>query len=263
MNQIREEAQRLPPYVPFKTFTNFVDSLVQGMPGRIDRTVVSTMSGAMQNQLFASLRYLGLIDEQGIPQDALVQLVEAQGPDRQRILKSILQNSYTFLFSASGFSLANATWGQFEGQFKGTGASGDTIRKCIAFFLAAAKDAEIPLSHRITKAPPTRTTSLNPTRQRGEQTLKKTNELPQSVDRSNQMIPSLPLTPSPGVTNRSVQLRSGGILVLSITANTLKLDKNDREFVFDLIERVEEYEQASEGMNIVDEEESPSQEGIS
>ena len=41
----------VPPYVPYRSFGNFIQSLKQGIPARIDRSVMSNMSGALQSQL--------------------------------------------------------------------------------------------------------------------------------------------------------------------------------------------------------------------
>ena len=141
--------QPLPPYVPWKTFVTFLDSLRQGIPSRIDRTVMPTFSGAMQSQVMSALRYLGLIDEQGRPLDALSQLVTSESTQREEILRDILDRAYRFL---ADLNIGTATSGQLEEAFKRAGATGDTVRKCIAFFLAANQYAGVSLSRHL-KAP--------------------------------------------------------------------------------------------------------------
>lgn len=137
----------VPPYLSYKTFRAFIDSLRQGMPNRIDRSLMGTMSGAVQGGLTAALRYLYLIGDQGAPTEHLIQLVNSEGADHQRVLREILIAGYAFLF-ADGFDLTNATSLAFEERFREV-ASGDTVRKCEAFFLAAAQDADIPISRHI------------------------------------------------------------------------------------------------------------------
>lgn len=138
----------VPPYLPYRTFRNFIDSLKQGMPNRIDRSLMATMSGATQATVLATLRYLDLIQEHGAPTDKLLRLVNSEGVERQRVLRDMLTASYPFLFQ-DGFDLGNATAHSFEERFKER-ASGDTLRKCEAFFLAAAKDADLSVSRFIT-----------------------------------------------------------------------------------------------------------------
>jgi hypothetical protein len=134
----------VPPYVPYRSFRNFVDSLKQGIPARIDRSVMSSMSGALQSQLTTTLRYLLLISPAGQPSSYLPQLVNSEGPERAKVMREIITNCYPFLFH--NFDLKNATPRMVEEQFAEQGASGGTLDKCMLFFLAAAKDAEIEVS---------------------------------------------------------------------------------------------------------------------
>ena len=134
----------VPPYVPYKSFRNFVDSLKQGIPARIDRSVMSNMSGALQSQLTTTLRFLGLTKDTSNPTELLALLVNSEGPARTKILSQILHASYPFLFD--GFALTTATPRMLEEKFAEQGASGGTLDKCTNFFLAAAKEAQIELS---------------------------------------------------------------------------------------------------------------------
>ena len=135
----------IPPYAPYRSFRNFIESLKQGIPARIDRSVMSSFSGALQSQLTTTMRYLGLTRESGHPTDLLPKLVNSEGPERVKVMYDILVRSYPFLFV--GFDLKTATPRMLEEQFSDTGASGGTLDKCTNFFLAAAKDAGIETSH--------------------------------------------------------------------------------------------------------------------
>ncbi|MFZ0481139.1 MAG: hypothetical protein WAL71_18515 [Terriglobales bacterium] len=134
----------VPPYVPYRSFRNFIDSLKQGIPGRIDRSVMASMSGAIQSQLTAALRYMGLIKPTGQPSDTLPRLVNSEGPERIKIMREIVTTSYKFLFD--GFDVKTATPRMLEEQFSAMGASGGTLSKCMNFFLAAAKEGGIETS---------------------------------------------------------------------------------------------------------------------
>src|ERR1035438_10278775 len=97
----------VPPYVPYRSFRNFIDSLKQGIPARIDRSVMSSMSGALQSQLTTTLRYLMLISPTGQPTNSLPKLVNSEGPERAKAMREIITNCYPFLFQ--NFDLKNAT----------------------------------------------------------------------------------------------------------------------------------------------------------
>lgn len=134
----------LPPYVTFISLMNFVDSLKRGIPGQIDRSLMKTMSGSMQTQMMSALKYLHLVNTQGVVQDILTRLVNSEGAERTQVLHELLTASYPFLFSS--FDLSKATSSQFRQKFTEVGATGDSVRKCIAFFLSAAKEANIEVS---------------------------------------------------------------------------------------------------------------------
>jgi len=136
----------VPPYSPYRSFRNYIDSLKQGIPARIDRSVMPSMSGALQSQITATLRYFELITPSGVPTPALPVLVNSEGPERAKTLRQLLHSSYRFLFDKATFDLMAATPRMLEEQFAHTGASGGTVDKCVMFFLAAAKEAQIELS---------------------------------------------------------------------------------------------------------------------
>ncbi len=79
-----KEKKRLPPYVSYRTFRNFLDGLqVGGMPARIDRSYWGDrLSGTTGTQLISALRFLNLVDASGLPTNRLKMLVAARGPQR-------------------------------------------------------------------------------------------------------------------------------------------------------------------------------------
>ena len=140
-----------PPYVPYKTLRNFLDKFQHGVPGRIDRGLMGTMSGALQSQVTTALKYLRLISEAGIPSDSMKRLVLAEGEERKKILKSVITEAYPFIFR-EGFNLASATASQLREEFEEkTTASGETVRRCMAFLKDAAQEAGIAVSPYITQ----------------------------------------------------------------------------------------------------------------
>jgi hypothetical protein len=84
-----------------------------------------------------------------VPRPRLKQIVDASPEQRKSLYKQIITAEYKFL---DGINLQGATPKQIESAFETTGASGDTVRKCIAFFISMAKAADVPLSPLIEKA---------------------------------------------------------------------------------------------------------------
>jgi hypothetical protein len=141
----------LPPYIAHKTFTNFINGLTQGIPSRIDKSIMRSLAGSTQGQLMATLRYFELIDADGKPQPSLKALVESEPGERKPLMAELVKRSYDFVFS-SDLNLQTATTSQVEELFTAEGVTGETRRKSFSFFLALCKDVVIQLSSHI-KAP--------------------------------------------------------------------------------------------------------------
>jgi len=139
--------KRLPPYVSYRTFLNFIERLQQGIPGRIDRSYWSDrLSGSSGTQLMSAMRFLGLIDASSKPTGRLRQLVSVKGAQRKEVLKQMTSEAFGFLLQGS-LDSQTATYAQFEDIFHNTFELTDSVcRKCVKFFIALASDAEIPLS---------------------------------------------------------------------------------------------------------------------
>ena len=143
---------KTPPYTSFVTFSNFIKGLQEtGVPSRIDKSVLSKLSGAGQSALISSLKWLGLIDDAQMPTQQLEELSKADTTKYSQVLAKIMHNRYPFLSDGS-LVIAKATGHQVEQKFRDFGISGSTIIKCVAFFIAAAKDAKIELGPHV-KAP--------------------------------------------------------------------------------------------------------------
>jgi hypothetical protein len=140
----------LPPYLSYRTFRSFIDSVsVGGVPNRIDRSMMASMSGSNQALLVSAIRYLGLASEKGVSTPELESLVNAEGKERQEIWRRILSRAYSNLFN-SRINLERATTKELSEVFAKEGvSSADTIRKCVTFFSLAAKDAGVKLSPHI------------------------------------------------------------------------------------------------------------------
>ncbi len=138
------EKLSMPPYAAFKAFSKFIIGLREnGMPSHISRSVLPG-SNSGKATMAATLKSLGLVDKDDIPTEKLKQLVESPDDYREN-LRNILRDSYGFLTDGS-LDLKSTTTEKVTEKFKGGGATGSTISKCMAFFLAACKEAQIEIS---------------------------------------------------------------------------------------------------------------------
>lgn len=134
-----------PPYVAYKTFSNFLSSLREsGLPNRIDRSVLDGMSGANQSNIISTLKFLGLINEAGEPMDAMKDLVNNPKNEKSNLGK-ILKEHYDFVFNG-GFDIKAATEAQISEKFKEHNVTGSTVRKCVSFFSLLCSAAGVTLS---------------------------------------------------------------------------------------------------------------------
>ncbi|MBI2965973.1 MAG: DUF5343 domain-containing protein [Chloroflexi bacterium] len=139
-----ERASRIPPYVPYRTFRNFLDILKEGIPARIDRSVWGErFSGSNGTQLMTALKVLGLIDEQGQPGADLERLVRFEGDARRDVWRAVLRRRYAPLFS---LDLQRATRAQFRDAFRAFGTNDAVLARCERFFVQAAQDGGVELS---------------------------------------------------------------------------------------------------------------------
>jgi len=138
------QPRAVPPYVPYRTFRNFLESLKDGIPARIDRSVWGQRySGSSGIQLMTALKVLDLMDDEGRPAETLERLVKAEGDERRRILHGVLEAHYAPVFA---LDLARATRAQFHEAFRSFGTKEGVLTKCEAFFIQAAQDAGMALS---------------------------------------------------------------------------------------------------------------------
>jgi hypothetical protein len=139
-----ETPRSFPPYVSSQTFFTFLEKLKNGVPTRIDRSVFNGYSGAAISQVLGALKFLGFVTENGTSQERLSQFVYAKDEsEASSILSRTLEESYWFL---DGFDLSGATQKMLDDQFKEAGATGETVRKCVSFYLSLAQRAGMEIS---------------------------------------------------------------------------------------------------------------------
>lgn len=139
------------PYIAFSTLRTFIAPLKEHIvPTRIDRSLLKSMSGAVQNQLMTALRFLALIDAEDRPTASLKGLVAASGTDDWKpTLGHVLRDAYPDLFKLPLGSISPQEF--YEAFKRAYPCEGDTLRKGVTFFLNAAREAGISLSPFLTK----------------------------------------------------------------------------------------------------------------
>jgi hypothetical protein len=143
------KTMRLPPYVSYKTWSKLMDGLANFLPDVIDNSVFIQMkfSGTDAKRLRTALRYLNLIDDNGVPHEDLRNLLKARlgEGNKTEIVAIIMKKAYPLL-SDSSFNLATATSKQLTDRFESMGATGIVQRLCINFFLQMAAEAGMEIS---------------------------------------------------------------------------------------------------------------------
>lgn len=226
------EADRkpLPPYLPYKTFTSFLDQLRNvGMPSHIDKSVMTSMSGAMQSWLKSALRYMRLVDADDAPDPRLVKLVNSKGDDRKAALMTLFKSSYAFLDGK--VDLSNTTPQKLRTTVVDLGASGETADKIMAFMIAFGKDAGMTLSpHLLKRAAPQRRPRQKPPTAAGHDhaDADASGDEPSVAGSSAMKTLTLP--------------KAGGTLTLSGNINLFSLTGDERALVFALIDLMNEFE---------------------
>ncbi|MBN1369827.1 MAG: DUF5343 domain-containing protein [Dehalococcoidaceae bacterium] len=149
---VEKNRRQLPPYVSYRSFWNFLERLHEAIPARIDRSYWGDkFSGSTGTQLMSALRYLNLIDDEGIPTELLRSLVASREFQRDELMAQIARNGYSFFLSGT-VDYRTATYAQFEDILHSTfQVNSDVARKCIKFFIDLATDARIPLSPFVVK----------------------------------------------------------------------------------------------------------------
>jgi hypothetical protein len=137
-----------PPVVSFKTVKNaLTDFKSKGvLPPRIDKRLWPTFSNTVATQLVAALKFLGLIDEAGVPTILLETMVDPGVDDKgwRDALSMVISSAYAPIMD---MELDKIHGSHLRDKFKDSfGLESDAQRKAIAFFLFAARDAGMKLS---------------------------------------------------------------------------------------------------------------------
>src|SRR5579883_2011626 len=216
-------------YVPFKTFETALDTLRQGIPDPVDKSVFRNQSFSTQNMLLSSLKALGAIDDDGHPQAILPRLVDPSS--RKGALKELMEDKYR---SVLDLGLA-ATDKQVEDKLRERGVGGETLNKAKAFFLRATAAAGIPLSPHIKGARMASNgdgESGSAPRQPGAKRRRRT-------QKPGANPPAPPGAPTPqGTVAATWMLSNGGTATLYVTGDPFSLPKKESDDLFSLADKM-------------------------
>lgn len=234
------DAVKTAPYVPFKSFLTALDRLKQGHPPTIDGSFWHNMSGGLQRQMILSMKFMGLIGENGEVSKELDALSKAE--DRRGIIAAMLRVCYPSLFA---LGLEHATPNQFNDAMRQYNVSGSTLEKARSFFLQAARFAEISLSESIQHMSKR---GASGSKRRGTVGRVRDNHDGDAVEDEEGEDDSSDSNPSPqrGSSSRTIKLRGGGKATLSFDVDVWSMTPEDQQFVFDMIKRMTEYERGAE-----------------
>jgi Family of unknown function (DUF5343) len=223
------DVEFVPPYMAFGTFRNFLTGLnPERIPARIDRSLMIGMAGGTQTYLLQTLRLFQLIDGEGRASRQLVSLARDED-SFQREMGDIVHRFYA---DQLDLSAQQGTAAQLAESFSPSGYQGSTLRKAITFFLHACAAADIELSPHFRSPQPGRATNGSPRR--------KARLKAAPVLIAEDMQPS-----STAAEQRTVQLRSGGTLTISCSTTFMELSRDDRSFVFGLVDQLDDYQDSS------------------
>jgi len=211
------------PYLPFKTFLSSLEPFSQGIPPKIDRTLWN-QSGFVQGLIMNAYRFFHLVDVNSKPAPEFQQLVKSKNEERKAEIGKLIKIGYPEIMM---HDLATMTPKMLDELIDKYNVGGETKKKAITFFLQAAKFADIPLSNFLTEK--IRNTTGTKRRRKAE-------------GETDSRIPRPPSINSSSGSTRSVILADGGTITLTISVDVFSLGKEDREFVFGLIDQLQTYE---------------------
>jgi hypothetical protein len=195
--------QSWPPYISWSVFLKTVDVLRPLTSARLDATMFGGLAASTAGQMLQAFRFLRLVTADGKVLPDLSLLVE-HAETRPALVAKLLRQSYPEVFASIAADVSRSALEHMIGR---TGLSAATQRKAVTFFLNAAHFAGLA----VTSLP-------KPHAARDEARVS-----------------------SAAKKSLSVELRSGGSIEFIADIDPLRLDREDREFVFDLVDRLKGY----------------------
>lgn len=228
-------------YLPLATLLTAFDHLKAiGIPNKIESRTFPSMSSQSTSQLLSALKFFELIEDDGTPKPLLYELVQ-KPEERKTLIRQLIETHYPDIVEKD---FAKLTVTELDGALAGKryNVQGDTRKKAKTFLLKAAQFAGFTVHPLLTKV--TRTRRREGGRRAG-QAAGNTNGGAASVNEDLGAPPVTPIKETQQGSQRTIQLRRGGSLELLLDVNILALKGEDRAFVFDLIDKIDAYEEGS------------------
>ena len=149
-----EKATRTPPYGPYLTLKNTVKDFADNTPPtRLDRNVLSNLSGGAYSALVITLRFLGLVGEGEVVQESFRALVRARRESEQKYREHLLQVlEVSFKEIVESIDIERGTLKELEDAFRAAGVSqGEMLERSVRFYVRALQDCGVKVSPHITK----------------------------------------------------------------------------------------------------------------
>jgi hypothetical protein len=220
-------------YLPYSTLITGLDHLkAVSIPNRIENQTFPSMSSQSQSQMLSALRFFKLVDANGVPQPGLTPLVNNQA-ERPELMKALIEEHYPDIVK---LDLSKMTPSQLDEAFDNEhyNVSGETKKKAKTFLLKAAQAAGFKVHPLLIKITRNRKTGSKKTNSGAGRTT--TEKDVKNVD------PARPPATNGAGTKKTIQLRKGGSVTLSVDVNILELKGEDRNFVFELIDKLDQFE---------------------
>lgn len=142
------------PYVSYATFSNALNSIVEhGLPPQIDRSVLTQFSGANQNLVMSTFRFLGLTNEKDEPTKKFEEYADADEEKRKGILSLLLKERYPNQVKL----LLNGTYQLLKDSFDTAEVPASVKAKALSFFIGVARATGHQISAHIIKGMNART----------------------------------------------------------------------------------------------------------
>jgi hypothetical protein len=151
------------PYSGYETLANFFDKKIGDapVPPRVDRHFLDNYAGSVRPVLIATLKTMGMLDENNLVLEPLREAVRGGGDVRKMLFRGWAEDFYAEqIVLGQQHATAQMLWESFT---KRSGYTGSTLRRAVLFYLALAKDVGLPISAHF-KAPKAAPSSPKPPR---------------------------------------------------------------------------------------------------
>jgi hypothetical protein len=227
------------PYVPWPTFITALDHIkaIGGVPNEIDYSVFPSLNHQAKSQVLSAFKFLDLIDEGGKPKGDTLSQLALQAEGRKTVMRSIIEKQYPDIVALDFQKITPTALDNALGNSR-YNISGDTKKKAKTFLLKAAQFAGFSVSPLLTK--------ITRRRREGGRRAGAAGGAAATINSEGSTTPiETPRRDEPQGAQRTIQLRRGGSLSLMLDINILALKGEDRQFVFDLIDKIDVYEEGS------------------